>query len=69
MKTIRVRFDGRVLIPEEPLDLPHGQVIAMHFEPPSLRPDEQSSPSMHREDESKPASVPSYLTMEQDQIL
>ncbi len=32
MTTLKVRFDGRVLIPETPLDLPQNQVFEIHVE-------------------------------------
>ena len=32
MTTLKVRFDGRVLIPETPLDLPQNQILEIHVE-------------------------------------
>ena len=32
MTTLKVRFDGRVLIPETPLDLPQNQILEIHLE-------------------------------------
>lgn len=31
MTTLKVRFDGRVLIPEHPVDLPQGRVLEIHI--------------------------------------
>lgn len=33
MIRLRARFDGRVLIPEEPVDLPAGQLLELQVEP------------------------------------
>lgn len=30
MTTLKVRFDGRVLVPEQPVDLPQGRVLKIH---------------------------------------
>ncbi len=32
MTTLKARFDGRVLIPEQPVDLPQGRVLEIHVE-------------------------------------
>ncbi len=34
-RTFRARFDGKVLIPEEPVDLPAGQVVELRFDTPA----------------------------------
>jgi hypothetical protein len=31
--TLRARFDGKVLVPEEAIDLPVGQTLTFHLEP------------------------------------
>jgi hypothetical protein len=31
--TIRAKFDGRVLVPEQPVQLPIGPVLELNFEP------------------------------------
>jgi hypothetical protein len=30
--TIRAKFDGRVLVPEEPIHLPIGSILELHYE-------------------------------------
>ena len=34
MTTLKARFDGRVLVPEEPVDLPQGRVLEIHVTEP-----------------------------------
>lgn len=36
MTAIKVQFDGRVLIPEEPISLPTNKVLEIYLEPPPL---------------------------------
>jgi hypothetical protein len=33
MKTFRAHFDGRALVPDEPVDLPHGATLRVSAEP------------------------------------
>ncbi len=66
MRFITVRFDGKALIPEEPLDLPQNVPMVVRIETLDTGPQSQRRTD---EDESGPASVPGYLTMEQDQVL
>jgi hypothetical protein len=40
MKTVRARFDGHVLVPEEPVVLPIGPILELHYEPVELTADE-----------------------------
>jgi hypothetical protein len=42
MITIKARFDGRVFVPEEPVNLPAGQVLELVIS----SPDEQRTPLM-----------------------
>jgi hypothetical protein len=44
MKTIKVRYDGRVFIPEESLDLPTGTVREIPIGPPPVQERPQSGP-------------------------
>lgn len=37
---LRARFDGQVLVPEEPLDLPVNQTFTIHLEVPGPAPDD-----------------------------
>ena len=32
MTTLKARFDGRVLVPEQPIDLPQDRVLEIHVE-------------------------------------
>jgi hypothetical protein len=34
--TIRARYDGRVIVPEQPVNLPVGQELIVHLEPASV---------------------------------
>lgn len=34
MITVKARFDGRVFVPEEPVDLPVGQAVDIQIPPP-----------------------------------
>jgi hypothetical protein len=42
MITIRARFDGRVLVPEGPVQLPIGPILELHYEATELSPEECS---------------------------
>ncbi|HSZ59202.1 MAG TPA: hypothetical protein VK797_26410 [Tepidisphaeraceae bacterium] len=33
MPTIKAHFDGRVIVPDQPVDLLQGQELVVHFEP------------------------------------
>lgn len=37
MTTLKVRFDGRVLVPEQPVDLPQGRVLEIQVADDDLR--------------------------------
>lgn len=37
---LRAHFDGRVLVPEEPLDLPLNRTLTVHVEVPSCTKDD-----------------------------
>jgi hypothetical protein len=35
MNTVKARFDGRVFVPEEPVDLPVGHILEIPINPPA----------------------------------
>lgn len=37
--TVNAHFDGRVIVPDEPLDLPANQAVVLHIEKVSIPPD------------------------------
>jgi hypothetical protein len=38
MPTIRAHYDGRAIIPDQPVDLAQGQALVVHFEAASAQP-------------------------------
>jgi hypothetical protein len=41
--TIRAHFDGKVLVPDEPVNLPEGIPLVLHVESPPQPPQEQAT--------------------------
>ena len=41
MITVKARFDGRVFVPEQPVDLPVGQAVEIPIPPPTTTPSPQ----------------------------
>jgi hypothetical protein len=43
--TIKAHFDGKVLVPDEPVNLPEGTPLVLHVESPAQPPQEQKAES------------------------
>jgi hypothetical protein len=43
MVAIKAHFDGRVIVPDEPVDLPRNQILMLHIEPLPTPPADGSS--------------------------
>ena len=70
MLTIRCHFDGKVLIPEEPIELPEGEPLVAHVErsaKPETRP--QSSLQWLFDHAVDDPSAPEDLTYQHDHYL
>lgn len=69
MIAVKAHFDGKVIVPDEPLDLPKGQVITVHI---ALQPKEGTTASVFDWILANPVddeSLPTDLSYQHDHYL
>lgn len=71
MRTIHARFDGQVIIPDEPLDLPPNQALVVQIEPITHTSDpvEESALTWLAAHALKSPTLPADLADQHDQYL